>query len=71
SALIIQSTPVSFGAVGTPILIGVNSGLSGAPNVAEQAAALGMTTDEFIRSIGGQVAIFHGMIGVFLPLVLV
>ncbi len=27
-ALIIQSTPVSFGAVGTPILIGVNSGLS-------------------------------------------
>ncbi|GIN16254.1 L-lactate permease [Shouchella clausii] len=71
SALIIQSTPVSFGAVGTPILIGVNSGLSGAPNVAEQAAVLGMTTDEFIRSIGGQVAIFHGMIGVFLPLVLV
>jgi lactate permease len=27
--LIIQSTPVSFGAVGTPILVGVNTGLSG------------------------------------------
>ncbi|MCG8402307.1 MAG: L-lactate permease, partial [Firmicutes bacterium] len=27
TALIIQSTPVSFGAVGTPILIGVKSGL--------------------------------------------
>jgi len=26
-ALIIQSTPVSFGAVGTPILIGINAGL--------------------------------------------
>ena len=27
--LIIQSTPVSFGAVGTPILVGVNTGLGG------------------------------------------
>ena len=29
SALTIQSTPVSFGAVGTPILVGVNKGLAG------------------------------------------
>ena len=29
SGMIIQSTPVSFGAVGTPILVGVNKGLSG------------------------------------------
>ena len=28
SGMIIQSTPVSFGAAGTPILIGVNNGLS-------------------------------------------
>ena len=28
SGMIIQSTPVSFGAVGTPILVGVNTGLS-------------------------------------------
>ena len=29
SGIIIQSTPVSFGAVGTPSLVGVNKGLSG------------------------------------------
>ncbi|STZ13793.1 L-lactate permease [Moraxella caviae] len=32
--LIIQSTPVSYGAVGTPILIGVNSGLENKEDVA-------------------------------------
>lgn len=70
-ALIIQSTPVSFGAVGTPILIGVNSGLAGAPNVAEAASAAGLTVDAYVRSIGGQVAIFHGLVGLFIPLLLV
>lgn len=53
-ALIIQSTPVSFGAVGTPILIGVNSGLAGAPNVAEAANAAGMTVDAYVRGIGAK-----------------
>ena len=42
-ALIIQSTPVSFGAVGTPILVGLNTGLSGQPEVASVVAAQGMT----------------------------
>ncbi|UTR07454.1 L-lactate permease [Alkalihalobacillus sp. LMS6] len=70
-ALIIQSTPVSFGAVGTPILIGVNSGLAGAPNVADAASAAGLTVDAYVRSIGGQVAIFHGLVGLFIPLLLV
>ena len=32
--LIIQSTPVSFGAVGTPMIVGVGQGLSGDPGVA-------------------------------------
>ena len=35
SALTIQSTPVSFGAVGTPILVGVNKGLADQPLVNE------------------------------------
>ncbi|WP_078394239.1 L-lactate permease [Shouchella patagoniensis] len=70
-ALIIQSTPVSFGAVGTPILIGVGSGLAGSENVMETAATLGMTTDVYIRSIGAQVAIVHGIVGLFIPLIMV
>lgn len=46
-ALIIQSTPVSYGAVGTPILVGVSSGLAGADNVAVEASGLGLTVDEY------------------------
>ncbi|KZR59554.1 hypothetical protein A3781_12330 [Bacillus badius] len=47
-ALILQSTPVSYGAVGTPILVGVNTGLKDSPlvqsYVAEQGTGL---TPEF------------------------
>ncbi|WP_209122845.1 L-lactate permease [Alkalihalobacillus sp. BA299] len=70
-ALIIQSTPVSFGAVGTPILIGVNSGLSESTIVHETASSLGMTFDAYIRAIGGEVAIIHAMVGLFIPLFMV
>ena len=33
AGMIIQSTPVSFGALGTPILVGVNTGLSADPAI--------------------------------------
>lgn len=69
--LIIQSTPVSFGAVGTPILIGVNQGLGGDPAVAERINVLGLTMPEFISSIGFQVAFMHGIIGLLIPLIMV
>ncbi|MDV2682949.1 L-lactate permease [Alkalihalophilus lindianensis] len=70
-ALIIQSTPVSYGAVGTPILIGVQSGLTGSENVTNAAASLGMTFEAYIKMIGGQIAIFHGVVGLFIPLIMV
>src|SRR5690606_32256443 len=69
--LIIQSTPVSFGAVGTPILIGVNQGLGGDPAVAERINVLGLTMPEFVSSIGFQVALMHGIIGLLIPLIMV
>ncbi|SDH91634.1 lactate permease [Alteribacillus persepolensis] len=70
-ALIIQSAPVSYGAVGTPILIGVQSGLAGSSAVEETAGSLGMTINEYVRAIGGEVAIFHGMVGLLIPLFMV
>ncbi|WP_100372132.1 L-lactate permease [Bacillus sp. FJAT-45037] len=70
-ALIIQSTPVSYGAVGTPILVGVSSGLEGAENVINAATSLGLSHEAYINMIGGQVAIFHGIVGVFIPLFMV
>ncbi|SDI59974.1 L-lactate permease [Natribacillus halophilus] len=67
-ALVIQSSPVSFGAVGTPILVGVGSGLEGQESV---MAALGsMPFDEFIHSVGAQVALTHGLAGILVPLLM-
>ncbi|HCR29943.1 MAG TPA: lactate permease [Opitutae bacterium] len=70
-ALIIQSAPVSFGAVGTPILVGVNTGLSGQPEVASVVAALGMTHESYLHLIGATVALLHGIVGSLVPLVMV
>lgn len=69
--LIIQSTPVSFGAVGTPILVGVGNGLGGDPAVAERASVLGLTMPEFISEIGFSVAVIHAIVGILIPLILV
>lgn len=69
--LIVQSTPVSFGAVGTPILVGVANGLGGDPAVAERVSVLGLTMPEFINSIGFYTAAIHGIVGILIPLILV
>ena len=68
--LIIQSTPVSFGAVGTPILVGVANGLGGDPAVEERISVLGLTMPEFVASIGFQVAAIHAIVGLLIPLIL-
>lgn len=69
--LIIQSTPVSFGAVGTPILIGINAGLSGQTEVTNYLSARSVEFPAYLHSIGGKVAIIHGITGTLIPLILV
>ncbi|NEQ44077.1 MAG: L-lactate permease [Leptolyngbya sp. SIOISBB] len=71
AALLIQSTPSTFGAVGTPILIGVDEGLAGVPSVQQQLTELGLTQADYLLAVGRWAALFHGIIGTFLPLVLV
>jgi lactate permease len=68
--LIIQSTPVSFGAVGTPILVGVNGGLSGAEPVTERLSVLGLDMPAYLELIGLRVALMHATIGTLIPLIL-
>ncbi|MCE0486717.1 L-lactate permease [Ornithinimicrobium sediminis] len=68
--LIIQSTPVSFGAVGTPIIVGVGNGLRDGDGVNERAAEMGLTYPEFVAEIGFQVALIHGIVGLLIPLIL-
>lgn len=70
-SLIVQSTPVSFGAVGTPILLGVNTGLSGAAAVEAQVASLGISYEHYLMGIGVRVALIHGLVGSLIPLLMV
>ncbi len=70
-SLIIQSTPVSFGAAGTPILIGVQAGLSGQTEVTNYLGAHQIDFPEYLHAIGAKVAIIHGIAGTLIPLILV
>ena len=72
AGMTIQSTPVSFGAVGTPILVGVNKGLAGDAGVAAFAQGAGFAEwTDFLGSIGAKVALLHTAAGTFIPLFVV
>lgn len=69
AGMIIQSTPVSFGAMGTPILVGVNTGLSADPGMVAYAMELGFSEwEDFLGFIGTKIAIIHATAGTFIPL---
>ena len=67
--LIIQSTAVSFGAVGTPILIGVSGGLDSSL-VQSYLATEGIEFAQYLRSIAVRVAAIHALTGTLVPLFL-
>ncbi len=72
AGMIIQSTPVSFGAAGTPILVGVSTGLSADPTIALYAAGLGYANwNDYLAFIGLRVATLHAIAGTLVPLILV
>ncbi len=71
AGMIIQSTPVSFGAVGTPILVGVNKGLSGDAGVTQFVQSAGLEWSEYLAQIGFKVATLHAIAGTFIPLFVV
>ena len=66
--LIIQSTPVSFGAVGTPLLLGVWSGIDNKQDLADSIQPL--TVADYLLQITANVGFFHALIGVLIPLIL-
>lgn len=68
--MITQSVPVTFGAVGTPVLVGVNTGLTGAAVVEAHAKSLGLTWPQYIASIGARAANLHAIIGFVMPLII-
>lgn len=64
AGMIIQSTPVSFGAVGTPMLVGVQTGLSADTSITSDFLALTV-------NIAEKVSILHMIAGTLVPLIVV
>lgn len=68
--MIIQSTPVSFGAVGTPLLVGVQGGLQ-RESMTQVLQTQGQTWADFFSLIVERVALGHAICGTLIPVFLV
>ena len=64
--MMIQSMAVTFGAVGTPVLVGVQNGLGGEAFMAD-LAAVNLSMNEFLRLVTAKVVILHAIAGVLIP----
>ncbi|MGB0582765.1 MAG: L-lactate permease [Limisphaerales bacterium] len=72
AGMVIQSTPVSFGALGTPIVVGVNTGIKDDAAVQAFAQTQGFEQwSEFLAHIGLKVAVLHAVAGILIPLFVV
>jgi lactate permease len=71
AAMLIQTTATAFGAVGTPIIIGLDSGLEGASAVEQEIARLGLNFADYLNVITVKTALIQGVIGIFIPLLLI
>ncbi|WP_341663683.1 L-lactate permease [Vibrio sp.] len=67
--MMIQSTPVSFGAVGTPIIVGVNKGLD-SHNIGQALVANGSSWDNYLQQITASVSIIHACVGTLIPVLM-
>ncbi len=68
--MMIQSTAVTFGAAGTPIMIGVTDGLA-SPEISAQLAAAGMSFAEYRQVITTYAVCLHGITGTLIPTLMV
>ncbi len=68
--MMVQSTPVSFGAVGTPIVVGVSTGLDSTV-IGTQLLEQGSSWAQFMQLITSEVAIIHAIVGTAMPLIMV
>jgi len=65
--MMVQSTPVTFGAVGTPVLVGVRGGLEN-PEMNALLAENNMEFMDYLLIVTSNVAIIHTIVGTFMPL---
>ncbi len=65
--MMVQSTPVTFGAAGTPILVGVKGGLEN-PEITAALAEQGLSFADYLQLITSNVALLHAITGTIMPL---
>ena len=68
--MMVQSTPVTFGAVGTPVLVGVRGGLESA-EVNAQLANVGIEFSEYLQIITSHAVLLHAIVGTVMPLLMI
>ncbi|WP_273568586.1 L-lactate permease [Maribacter halichondriae] len=68
--MMVQSTPVSFGALGTPILVGVSGGIQ-SPELTAELLASSLEFSEYIQLVTVNVALLHGITGILMPTLMV
>lgn len=68
--MMVQSTAVTFGALGTPILIGVASGLQSA-EFNSHLLDHGIGAPHYLHVVGAQAAIVHALVGTLMPTLMI
>ncbi|MCH8126666.1 L-lactate permease [candidate division KSB1 bacterium] len=68
--MMVQSTPVTFGACGTPILVGVRGGLEN-PDILNRLSAANLEFGDYLQMITTNVAVLHAIVGTLIPLFMV
>ena len=70
-ALLGNSTAVVFGAVGIPVLVGINVGLEGSPLVDNYLTQLGVSYEQYLMEVVVKSAIFNSIVGSLIPVIMV
>lgn len=68
--MMVQSTAVSFGAVGTPILVGISGGIQSSEFDAKLAST-GLELSDYIQLVTSEVVLLHGITGTLIPTLMV
>ena len=68
--MMVQSTAVTFGAVGTPVLVGVRGGVQ-SETFENMLSSQGITTMDYLMEVTQHAVFFHATVGVLMPLLMV
>jgi len=68
--MMVQSTAVTFGAVGTPILVGLRGGIQH-PELDAKLAAAGLEYGDILQVVTANAAITHAIVGSLMPFLMV